>query len=71
MPLSAAEKQKRYRERRKQDPERHRAYLEKGREIWRKHKETNTVKAASQLTQRELRQKRKGTRERTKWMKNT
>lgn len=34
-----------------------RVHGERGR--WKKHKETNTVKTASQLTQRELRQKRK------------
>ncbi len=40
MPLSAAEKQRRYRQRRDADPERREAYLGKERAKWRKDRDT-------------------------------
>lgn len=41
MPLSAAEKQRRYRERIRQDPERHQATLQKERQRWHARAKTN------------------------------
>ena len=58
MPLSAAEKQRRYRQRRDADPERREAYLEKEKEKWRKDRDTGKKLSVSELNDRERRAKR-------------
>ena len=61
MALTAAEKQRLYRQRRDADPSRRETYLQKERERWKE--KTKTRKKASELTEREKRQQRKKWRE--------
>lgn len=63
-PLSAAEKQRRYRVRRDADPERRQQYLNKEKEKWRKDREEGRKKKVSELSEREKRAQRKKWRER-------
>ena len=58
MPLSVAEKQRRYRERIKQDPERYNEYLSKEKKRWEDRKKTGKIKLISDMTKREKRHKR-------------
>ena len=62
MPLSAAEKQRRYRERLNNDPVRREAYLNKERQRWEARKRAGTIKTISQCTPREQRQRRRSWR---------
>ncbi len=62
MPLSAAEKQRRYRQRRDADPERREAYLGKERAKWRKDRDTEKKRSVSELNYRERRAKRRNWR---------
>ena len=55
MPLSVAEKQRRYRERIKQDPERYNEYLSKEKKRWEDRKKTGKIKLISDMTKREKR----------------
>lgn len=59
MPLSAAEKQRRYRERRDNDPLRRAEYLEKERRKYRADLASGKKKLLAQLTDREKRHQRK------------
>ena len=59
MPLSAAEKQRRYRARRDANPERRQLYLEKERLASEKKKSTGKVKHISDLSERAKRRLRK------------
>ena len=59
MPLSAAEKQRRYRQRRDADQARRAKYLEKEKERYRQLKETGKRKTKNEMTARELRLNRK------------
>ncbi len=62
MPLSAAEKKRRYRQRRDADPERREAYLGKERAKWRKDRDTGKKRSVSELNDRERRAKRRNWR---------
>ena len=57
MPLSAAEKQRLYRQRRSADPERRAEYSEKERAKWRKDRDTGKKLSVSELNDRERRAK--------------
>lgn len=59
MPLSAAEKQRRYRERRDQDPEKRANFLQKQKERYQTDKAVGKRKLVSDMTAREKRQQRK------------
>jgi len=59
MPLSAAEKQRRYRERLRLDPALYSTYLEKERIRWQERKESGKLKQIDELTEREQRRKRR------------
>jgi hypothetical protein len=59
MPLSAAEKQRRYRERRNDDPLRRSEYLEKERKKYRNDLSNGKKKLIEQMTDREKRHQRK------------
>lgn len=59
MPLSAAEKQRRYRERRNADPQRREEYLKKEREAWQRKKESGKVKSIKEQSPRVQRRIRK------------
>lgn len=59
MPLSAAEKQRRYRARRDQDPERRAKYLSWEKEKWRKDKEQGKKKSIKECSEREKRCQRR------------
>ena len=63
-PLSAAEKQRRYRARRDVDHERRQQYLNKEKERWRKDIDEGRKKKVSDLSEREKRAVRKKWRER-------
>ena len=58
MPLSAAEKQRRYRQKRDADPERRSEYLRKEKLWWNQKKSTGKVKLVAEMTDREQRQVR-------------
>lgn len=58
-PTTAAERQRKYRERLKADPERRERYLQSERERWRKNVEAGKKKAINELSEREQRKKRK------------
>ena len=58
MPLTQAEKQRRYRERLKNDPERREAYLKKERERWEDRKARGMVKTISEMSTLEQRHQR-------------
>lgn len=62
-PLSAAEKQRRYRARRDADPERRERYLEKGRERYREDLKSGRKKRISNLSERGKRRQHKKWRE--------
>ncbi|XP_041847696.1 uncharacterized protein LOC121644062 isoform X2 [Melanotaenia boesemani] len=62
--LSAAEMQRRYRERRDADPKKREEYLRKEREKWQKDRETGKKKRIRDLSQREQRAQRKKWRQR-------
>ncbi|KAL4221604.1 hypothetical protein ACF0H5_019861 [Mactra antiquata] len=64
MPLSNAEKQKRWIERQKQNEQTYSEYLRKERERYKDKKEREIVKAISELKPREQRNKRR------QWRKN-
>uniref|UniRef100_UPI003590066A uncharacterized protein isoform X2 n=1 Tax=Myxine glutinosa TaxID=7769 RepID=UPI003590066A len=59
MPLSAAEKQRQYRQRRDRDPVRREEYLKKEKLQWQKRKETGKVKLVSELSDRAARKLRR------------
>lgn len=59
MPLSAAEKQRRYRARRDQDPERRAKYLEWERKKWKRDREQGKKKSIHECSQREQRLQRR------------
>ena len=59
MPLSAAEKQRRYRERLKENAELYEDYLQKERNRWQERKQSGKLKQISDMTKREQRQKRR------------
>ena len=59
MPLSAAEKQRRYRQRRDADQARRAEYLEKEKGRYRQLKETGKRKTKNEMTARELRLNKK------------
>ncbi|KAL3842680.1 hypothetical protein ACJMK2_020668 [Sinanodonta woodiana] len=59
MPLSAAEKQRRYRQRRDANPKRREAYLGKERAKWKKDRDTGKKRSVSELNDRERRDKRR------------
>ncbi|KAL4009294.1 hypothetical protein ACER0C_003146 [Sarotherodon galilaeus] len=58
-PTKAAERQRKYRERLKADPERRERYLQSECERWRKNVEAGKKKAINELSKREQRKKRK------------
>ncbi|XP_050956961.1 uncharacterized protein LOC127157745 isoform X2 [Labeo rohita] len=58
-PTTAAERQRKYRERLKADPERRERYLQSERERWRKNVEAGKKKAINELSKREQCKKRK------------
>ncbi|KAL4005767.1 hypothetical protein ACER0C_005480 [Sarotherodon galilaeus] len=58
-PTTAAERQRKYRERLKADPERRERYLQSERERWRKNVEAGKKKTINELSKREQRKKRK------------
>lgn len=58
MPLSAAEKQRLYRQRRDADPKRREEYLQETRAKWRKDRDNGKKLPVSELTDRERRAKR-------------
>ena len=62
MPLSAKEKQRRFRERINQDPIKREAYLKKERERWKQRKQSGKVKGVKDMTEREQRSARKAWR---------
>lgn len=62
-PLSTAEKQRRYRERRDADPEKRAKYLNKEKERWRRDREEGRKRKVSDLSEREKRAQRKTWRE--------
>ena len=59
MPLTAAEKQRRYRERLKSDPEKYAAHLREERNRWKKRKDMGLTRTISNVSNREARQMRK------------
>ena len=59
MPLSAAEKQRRYRQKRDANPERRAEYLQKEKESWETKKLTGKVKMAGEMNDREKRKIRR------------
>ncbi|XP_039862393.1 uncharacterized protein LOC120718111 [Simochromis diagramma] len=63
-PMSAAEKQRRYRARRDADPEKRQIYLNKEKEKWRKDREEGKKKKVADLSERQKRAQRKQWRER-------
>ena len=65
-PLSAAEKQRRYRARRDVDHERRQQYLNKEKERWRKDIDEGRKKKVSDLSEREKRAVRKKARKKEK-----
>ncbi len=62
-PISAAEKQRRYRDRRVAGPERRVEYLEKEREKYRKDLESGRKKTINDVSEREKRRRRRKWRE--------
>lgn len=71
MPLTAAEKQRRYRLKRDEDQTRREEYLRKGRERWKQYREDGTIKYASQMTEREQRQNRNSWRKQKRTYRET
>ena len=63
MPLTAAEKMRKYRERLKEDPVKKEAYLTRERQQWKHRRETGKEKVISELSDRDKRYKRKMRRE--------
>ena len=63
MALSAAERQRRYREKLKANPLKRQEVLAKGRERWARYKQNGNVKTADEMSDRERRIKRKYWRE--------
>ncbi|KAK7892022.1 hypothetical protein WMY93_023985 [Mugilogobius chulae] len=62
-PVSAAERQRRYRARRNADTEKRQKYLESERQRWQRNKELGKKKLINDLSDREKRQQRKKWRE--------
>ena len=69
MPLSAAERARKYREQLKQNPELYTNYLKKENERNEKRKAEGTIKLVSEMTSREKRSTRKAWRENKKRQK--
>ncbi|XP_056110188.1 zinc finger CCCH domain-containing protein 13-like [Rhinichthys klamathensis goyatoka] len=63
-PITPAEMQRRYREKRDADPERREMYLQKEREKWQRDRETGKKKRVADLSEHEKRAQRKKWRER-------
>ena len=61
MPLTLAEKQRRFRPKSDADPTKRTEYLRKGRDKWKKYREDGVIKYAQAMTKRESRHNR------TKW----
>lgn len=67
MPLSAKERMQRYRNRIKEDPERHAEYLYKESERWKKRREERKLpKLIEEMNEREARKQRKNWKKETK-----
>lgn len=64
MALTAKERARRWRERQKNDPEKHQRYLENEKERYRSRKNSGKLKCISELTERQKRSVRK------RWRKN-
>lgn len=62
MPLTSAERSKLWRERKKNNPEEYRAYLQKERERYHKRKEKGELKSIQELSAREQRKQQKSWR---------
>lgn len=62
MPLTSAERSKLWRERKKNNPEEYRAYLQKERERYNKRKEKGEIKSIQELSAREQRKQQKSWR---------
>ena len=63
LPLTAAEKMRKYRQRLKEDPVKRQQYLTKERQRWKHRRETGKEKVISELSDRDKRRKRKMRRE--------
>jgi len=63
MPLTAAEKMRKYRERLKEDPVKREEYVTRERQRWKHRRETGKEKVISELSDRDKRYKRKMRRE--------
>lgn len=62
MPLTSAERSKLWRERKKNNPEEYRAYLQKERERYNKRKEKGEIKSIQELSAREQKNQQKSWR---------
>lgn len=69
MPLSAAERSRRYRKKLKQNPVLHEQYLQKEHERYEKRKAEGSIKLIQDMTSREQRHIRKAWRQRKKTTK--
>lgn len=70
MPMTAAERQRRYRERLAQDPEKRELYLAKERKRWKDRRDEGKVKSVKEMSDREVRRVRKYWRTAKRLQKN-